>query len=467
MSSALKKSNDNRKTVETKNPATGEIIHRWTCHSQDEAELLIDRAHGAFLSWREQPMQDRVAIIEKIADLLEASKQELAEMMTRQMGKPIAQSKMEVDKCVEICRYVAESGPNQLQDEERVLESGVGTIIYQPLGVILAMQPWNFPLYQMIRYCIPNMLAGNTTVLKHAEIVWGTAKKLAEIFQQAGLPEGVFNVALVDNETADALIAHPSVRGVTLTGSAEAGKIVAEIAGKNLKKSVLELGGSDPYIILEDADLDLAVKTCVQGRISNGGQTCVAAKRFIIVESLYEAFREKFVAAMKAVAWGDPMDEDNLMGSLAREDLRNKLHEQVKETITKGANCITGGEIPKGKGYYYPPTVLENIPEDSPAYKEELFGPVAALFKAKDEADAIRIANDHRYGLGGGVFTENKERAEKVARQMETGMVNMNCYLLSQPKLPFGGIKDSGWGRELGGFGIREFVNIKVLMRKG
>ena len=446
------------------NPATGETINHYTRESREAANQAIEESHKAFLSWRHIKMQQRVKIITDIAAKLEESRDELAKMMTTQMGKPLAQSQSEIDLCISICHYTAEHGPALLKDEERSSEQGDGIISYEPIGVILAMQPWNFPLYQVVRYSIPNILAGNTTVLKHSEIVWGTALRIQELYEAAGLPENVFRVICVDNETADELIGHEKVRGVTMTGSNTAGKIIAEAAGKYLKKSVLELGGSDPYIVLEDTNIDEILDACVMGRINNGGQTCIAAKRFIVVAEKYDEFKDKFVAAMSAVKYGDPLDEANQMGSMSSEDARDKLHEQVKEAIEKGATCLTGCEIPEGDGYFYPPSVLENVEPGSPAYDGELFGPVAVLFKATDEDDAVRIANDHIYGLGGGVFSSDQTRAIQVAKRIETGMVNINGYGLARPNMPFGGVKQSGYGREHGGFGIREFVNIKAIL---
>ncbi|MBL4804964.1 MAG: NAD-dependent succinate-semialdehyde dehydrogenase [Alphaproteobacteria bacterium] len=457
---------DNRKTVNTYNPATGEVHKTYYLHSKEEAGKIIEDAHKAFLEWRETSFEERAKIFNKIADILERDKTELAEMMTRQMGKPVEQGEGEVALCANICRYTAENGPKELADEERDIEGGKkGIITYQPIGVILGMQPWNFPFYQCMRYSMAVIMAGNSTVFKHATICFETAERIQKIYEEAGLPEDVFSVIYVDNETADELIAHEKVRGVTYTGSAKVGKIIAKEAGEHLKKTVLELGGSDPYIVLKDADIDDIISTCVEGRINNGGQTCIAAKRFIIEEPVYEEFKEKFVEAMKAVKHGDPMDRDNDMGPMANEDLREKLHDQVKETLEKGGTCLCGGEIPDGEGYFYPATVLEDIPKDSPAYKDELFGPVAALFKAKDENEAIEIANDHRYGLGGGIFSGDEERAIEIARKkIDTGIVNVNTYGLALPNMPFGGVKESGYGREHGGFGLKEFVNIKSVL---
>ncbi|MBE9043493.1 NAD-dependent succinate-semialdehyde dehydrogenase [Pleurocapsales cyanobacterium LEGE 10410] len=450
--------------IETKNPTTGQTYKVYDKHTKESAEGIIDKTHEAFLKWRETSLEERANIIRQIAQCLADNKDELARMMANQMGKPISQGKSEVDLCVNICTYTADNGPKELKQEERKIANGKGIVSYEPIGVILGMQPWNFPCYQVVRYSIANIMAGNTTALKHAEICWSTAQKLKQIYEDAGLPTNVFSVLYVDDETVDELISHEKVRGVTMTGSAKAGKIVAQESGKYLKKTVLELGGSDPYIVLEDVKLDEIMETCVRGRINNGGQTCIAAKRFIVLEDIYDEFKEEFVTAMKSISYGNPVDDEPDMGPLAREDLRNKLHDQVQESVKKGATVLCGGEIADGAGYFYPATVLENVKPGMPAYDDELFGPVATLIKVSNEDEAIRVANDHRYGLGGGVFSGNKDRALKLAHKIDTGMVNVNSYNLSQPSMPFGGVKESGYGREHGGFGIKEFVNIKSIM---
>ena len=449
----------------TINPATEEELHHYHLQSEKEALLLIDKTHEAFLSWRQTSLEHRADIIRAIAKSLERNKACLSESITKEMGKPITEAKAEVDVAIAICHYTADHCPEYLRDETREIEGGRGLITYQPLGVLLAIEPWNFPLYQVIRYSIPNILAGNTSLLKHAKNVWGTAILIDKIYKEAGLPDGVFELLFIENETVEAIIADERIRGVTLTGSAAAGRIVAQQAAAHLKKSVLELGGSDPYIILEDAPINSIIKSCVEGRLNNNGQTCVAAKRFIIVDEIYEQFRDRFLAVMKAARYGDPLDEKTRLGPMARADLREDLHKQVTQSIEKGATCLTGGEIPEGKGYYYPPTVLENVAPGQPAYDDELFGPVAALIRAKDEADAIRIANDHKYGLGGGIYTSDVERGIAIARtKIDTGMMNVNGYNLALPNMPFGGVKQSGYGREHGSFGVREFVNIKSVI---
>ncbi len=453
------------KTVSTIDPSTGEQITEYRLLSDQQASAAIDRADAAFQSWRMESLSNRGKVLNKMADLIEQHSDELAQLMTREMGKPIAQGGQECQLCAAICRYSAEHGPEQLKDETRPLQGGRALITYQPIGVILGIQPWNFPLYQVIRYSACNIMAGNTTVLKHASNVFGMSQKIEQLYLEAGLPEGVFQSLLLDGAGASKLVEHPKVRGITFTGSDSTGKKIAEAAGKVVKKTVLELGSNDAYVVLSDADIELAVKTCVQGRVVNNGETCVSAKRFVVADSVYDEFRDQFVAQMAAIKTGDPTQKGTQLGPIARKDLRETLHEQVEESVRKGAKISVGGQIPEGAGFYYPATVLEDVKPGMPAYDGELFGPVAALIKAADDEDAMRIANDSRYGLGGGIFSRNEDRAIELARlHFDTGMVNINGYNLAQPHLPFGGVKDSGYGREHGGFGIREFVNVKAVM---
>jgi succinate-semialdehyde dehydrogenase/glutarate-semialdehyde dehydrogenase len=457
-------SNESENQVETINPATEEVVKTFTQQSAEEVSRLIDKAHEAHLKWREKSLEERGKIIKQIAKKLEEHKDDLAEMMAKEMGKVKEQGIGEIDRCIWIANYTADEDYKNLLDEERPLKDGKkGIISYEPLGVIFGIQPWNFPAYQVLRYTIPNLMAGNAVLLKHAQNVWGCAEKVAEILKDAGVPEHLFTSLYIDHEVAESIFSNDKIRGITFTGSAKGGAAVAKQAGENIKKSVLELGGADPYIVLDDVDMDKVIPVCVKGRCGNAGQTCVAAKRFIIVESRYEEFKEKFKAAMQKVKYGNPLEEGNDMGPIARKDLREKLHDQVQKSIEKGAKVVLGCELPEGKGYFYPASILENIQPGMPAYDEELFGPVAGLFKAKDEDDAIRIANDHEYGLGGGVFCNDEDHAIKVARRIETGMVSVNGFYGSQANLPFGGVKNSGYGREHGGFGITEFVNIKSI----
>lgn len=452
-------------TSTTINPSTGEKITEYQLLTEAEASAAVDRADEAFQSWRLEKPANRAKILNKMADLIEERQEALSKLMTQEMGKPISQGYQECELCAAICRYTATEGQEQLKDEARELEGGRALVSYRPIGVILGIQPWNFPMYQVIRYSAANIMAGNTTVLKHASNVFGMAQEIEKLYRDAGLPENVYQSLMLDGKGASKLIDHPKVRGVTFTGSDSTGKKIGEAAGKVVKKTVLELGSNDAYVVLSDADIDLAVETCVQARIVNNGETCVAGKRFIVVADVYDEFREKFVKQMSAVKVGDPTKEDTQLGPIAREDLRETIQEQVDASLQKGATCAVGGKIPDGKGFFYPNTVLENVKPGMPAYDGEIFGPVASLIKAKDDDDAMRIANDSRYGLGGGLFSKNEDRAIELARNhFDTGMVNINGYNLANPQLPFGGVKDSGYGREHGGFGIREFVNVKAIM---
>ena len=450
----------------TINPATEEVIKEYTYMTDDEMNDAVERCHEAFLSWRFKSFEERGAIIKKIGEGLMERREEFAKLMTQEMGKVIKQGFQEVKLCAGICEYTAENGPKELADEERELpEGGKGVITYSPIGVIYGIQPWNFPCYQAIRYAIVNLMAGNGVLLKHAQSCTGSGLLLKEIFEDAGLPKDLFTVLIIDHQQSDDIIANKLVRGVTLTGSDGAGKVVAQKAAEHLKKTVMELGSNDAYLVLDDADIAMAAETCVQGRIYNNGETCVAAKRFVVVESVYDEFKEKFVAGMKEVKAGDPTQRETAMGPMVTAEMRDKLHKQLQESVEKGAEILTGGEIPDGKGFFYPATVLGNVQPGQPAYEEEFFGPVASLIKAKDNEDAMRIANDSRFGLGGGIFSKDEDNAMKLAKEhFDTGMVFINSFGLAQPNMPFGGVKDSGYGREHGGFGIKEFVNIKAVM---
>ncbi|MBP2831893.1 NAD-dependent succinate-semialdehyde dehydrogenase [Aquimarina sp. U1-2] len=452
--------------ITTVNPTTGQEITHYEYMSDAELNKAIENCHQAFLDWKQKSTQDRAAIISAIGKQLKEHKNELAELMTQEMGKLVKQSKQEVDLCAAICEYTSENGPEQLQPEERKLSNGGrGRVTFSPIGIVYGIQPWNYPSYQVIRFAIANIMAGNGVLLKHAANVTGTGKLLEKIFKEAGLPKHLFTTLIIDHDQSDHVISNQHVRGVTLTGSSEAGEVIAEKAGKELKKTVLELGSNDAYIVLEDADLELAVEKCVKGRIYNNGETCIAAKRFIIVDKIYEDFKNAFVDAMKNLTVGDPMSKDSDIGPMAREDLREKLHDQVQESVHHGAEVLCGGKIPEGEGFFYPPTVLENVQPGQPAYDDELFGPVASLIKAENQEDAMRIANDSRFGLGGGIFTKDVEKAIHLAEQhFDTGMVFINSFGLAQPNMPFGGVKNSGYGREHGGFGVKEFVNTKSII---
>ncbi len=458
--------NTKTKDIITINPTTGKELSAYQYMTDDVVKTTIEKSHDAFLKWKGQSFESRGKIIKTIGIELQKHKSELAELMTNEMGKLLKQSEQEVDLCTTICNYSADQASEFLKNETRELQDGKkGIITYAPIGVIYGIQPWNYPSYQVIRYTITNLMAGNSILLKHAANVTGTAKLLESIFEAAGLPKHLFSVLLINHDQSDLVVNHKLVRGITLTGSPKAGEIIGEKAGKALKKSVLELGSNDAYIVLDDADIELAVKTSVMGRIYNNGETCIAAKRFVVVEAVYETFKDEFVKAMKALKMGDPMASDTKLGPIAREDLRDTLHEQVQQSVKKGAKLLCGGEIPDGDGYFYPATVLEQVTPGQPAYDDELFGPVASLIKAKDEDDAMRIANDSRFGLGGGIFSKNEKQAIELAEKyFDTGMVFINAFGTAHPNMPFGGVKDSGFGREHGGFGMKEFVNIKSIM---
>ncbi|TXD46534.1 NAD-dependent succinate-semialdehyde dehydrogenase [Polaribacter sp. IC073] len=450
----------------TTNPATEQKINKFTYLSDKELEKNIDNCQEAFLDWKLTSFKERAKILVSIGEKLEENKAELAELMTQEMGKLLSQSEQEVDLCIGICNYTAKNGAKNLQNEERTLSNGnKGIVAYSPIGIVYGIQPWNYPSYQVMRYAIVNLMAGNGVLLKHASNVTGTGQLLEKIFVAAGLPKGLFKALIISHDQSDTIIKNKNVRGVTLTGSSDAGRNIGKKATAELKKVVLELGSNDAYIVLEDADIENAIKECVKGRIYNNGETCIAAKRFVVVDKVYDAFKEGFVKAMEAVKVGDPLKDASDIGPIARKDLRETLHEQVIESVKNGAEILCGGKMPDGKGYYYPVTVLANVKPGQPAYDDELFGPVASLIKAKDEKGAMRIANDSKFGLGGGIFSKDIEKAKKLAQDhFDTGMVFINTFGIADPTMPFGGVKDSGFGREHGGFGIKEFVNIKSIV---
>ncbi|MGP4734222.1 MULTISPECIES: NAD-dependent succinate-semialdehyde dehydrogenase [unclassified Psychrobacter] len=451
--------------ITTINPTTGEEISNYNYMSNDEVNKIVDASHNAFLEWRTVSHKERGRVIKSIGDKLMEYKEELAKLMTEERGKLYSQSIQEIDLCKAICDYTAENGVASLADDVRDIESmKKGLVTYQPIGIIYGMQPWNFPAYQVFRYTIANLMAGNSVLLKHASNVTGSGLLIEKILHESELPNDLFRTIIIDHDQSEALIGNDKVRGVTLTGSDKAGVIVGQQAAKAIKKAVLELGSNDAFIVLEDADIETAVETCTQARLINNGETCVAAKRFIVVDSVYDEFRRRIVEKFEGTKAGDPMDDNSDIGPLARADLREQLHEQVEQSVAKGATIAVGGKVPEGKGSFYPATILENVEKGQPAYDDELFGPVASLIRAKDEDDAMRIANDSRYGLGGAIFSKDEEKAVRLAReQFDTGMVYINGYGLANPALPFGGVKNSGYGREHGGFGIKEFVNIKAV----
>ncbi len=453
-------------TISSVNPATGETIQTYEEMTPEQASAVVAHVHDAWRSWRKTPFAERAKPMRDAAEILRRRKEELATLMAMEMGKPLKQGVAEAEKCAWACDFYAEHAESQLAPEVVQTEASKSYVAFDPLGVVLAVMPWNFPFWQVFRFAAPALMAGNVGVLKHASNVPGCALAIEDIFSQAGFPNDTFRSLLIGSRQVKAVIEHPRVRAVTLTGSTPAGKAVASQAGAVLKKTVLELGGSDPYIVLEDADLELAVQTCATSRLINSGQSCVNAKRFIIVEPLVAAFTERCVALMKAKKMGDPLAAGTDIGPQARFDLRDELHQQVLASIQKGAKLLLGGEIPPGNGAFYPPTILADVGPGMPAYDEELFGPVAAIIKANDEDDAVRIANDSIFGLGAAVFTKNIARGERIARELEAGCTFVNGLVASDPRLPFGGIKESGYGRELSAYGIKEFVNIKTVYIK-
>jgi succinate-semialdehyde dehydrogenase/glutarate-semialdehyde dehydrogenase len=448
--------------IEVVDPATGKILRTVEETPADELDAIIERAHRAFVEWRGVAFAERSRLMRGAAAILKERVGEYARLMAEEMGKPVREGRSEAEKCAWVCEYYAANAERFLAPEPAETDARESFVVFPPLGVVLAVMPWNFPFWQVFRFAAPGLMAGNAALLKHASNVPGCAVAIEEIFREAGFPEALFRALLVGSERVEALIEHTLVRAATLTGSGPAGRAVAGAAGRNLKKTVLELGGSDPYIILEDAALEEAVETCVKSRLINSGQSCIAAKRFIVVEPVREAFERGFVEAMRSVVIGDPMDEATQVGPQARVDLRDDLHRQVEETVALGARCLLGGEVPDRDGAWYPPTVLTDVKPRSPGYEEELFGPVASIIPVADETEAIQVANDTSFGLGAAVFTRDVERGRRIAaEELEAGACFVNAQVRSDPRLPFGGIKESGYGRELSAFGIREFVNIK------
>ena len=454
-------------SIEVINPATGDTIRTYEEMTSEEVKNIIEKSHQAFLNWRRVSFSERESLMRNVAHVLRDNSEKYASIMAVEMGKPIKGGRAEVEKCAWVCDYYAENAEKFLRNEIVETDASKSFITYNPLGVILAVMPWNFPFWQVFRFAAPALMAGNVCVLKHASNVPGCALAIEETFRKAGFPKDVFRTLLVGSRQVDAIIENNLIKAVTLTGSTPAGSSVAKKAGEMIKKTVLELGGSDAYIIFADADLELAAETCVTSRLINSGQSCIAAKRFIVVEPIREKFVELFLEQMKVRKMGNPMDEDTEIGPQARHDLRDELHRQVTESIVKNAKCLLGGKIPDSKGAYYPPTVLIDVKKGMPAYDEELFGPVAAIIPVKDEDEAISIANDSVFGLGAAIFTRDIEKGERIAvNEIEAGSCFVNTFVKSDPRLPFGGIKISGYGRELSYFGIKEFVNIKTVFLK-
>jgi len=449
------------------NPATGKQIATYNVHDDQYIEKTLRQSVKTFEEWRKLPFSKRASVLKNIAKEIRKEKDNLVNLASSEMGKPVQQGYYEVEKCAKTLEFYAKEGAKFLANQVVKTDAHKSYVSFQPLGTVLAIMPWNFPYWQLFRAMAPTVMAGNVMILKHASNVSGCALAIERVIKNAGAPKGLMQTLLVPSSVAGKLIDDTRIAAVTLTGSTTAGSKVAEAAGRNLKKVVLELGGSDPYIILEDADMDVAIEIAVRGRLVNSGQSCIAAKRFVVVKSVRKEFEKRFTEQMKVATYGDPMDEKSRIGPMARHDLRDQLHEQVQKSIAAGAKLLCGGFIPDNPGAYYPPTVLTNVKKGMPAYDEELFGPVGAIIEAKNEADAMRIANDSIYGLGGGIISKNRARAEKLAaEELQAGSCFVNDFVHSDQRLPFGGIKHSGYGRELGEFGIHEFVNIKTVFVK-
>ncbi|MBL3657586.1 NAD-dependent succinate-semialdehyde dehydrogenase [Fulvivirga sediminis] len=449
------------------NPANGEKLKSYDEISPEKAEGIIDDVNDAWLSWKETSFEYRASLMKEAARILRDEKEKWGQLMTDEMGKLKNDGVAEAEKCAWVCEYYAENAEKFLQREPVSTDASNSFVSFQPIGIVLAVMPWNFPFWQVWRFAAPALMAGNAGVLKHASNVPGCAMAIEEIILRAGFPKNLFRTLLIGSSGVNKIIENKKVKAVTLTGSTPAGKAVASKAGEELKKTVLELGGSDPYVILEDADLELAAETCVNSRLINGGQSCIAAKRFIVNSKIKAEFEALVVDKMEARVMGDPNDEHSTLGPMAREDLRDELHDQVIRSIDAGAKCLTGGSVPQLEGAYYPATVLTEVKEGTPAYSEEMFGPVASIIEAKDDDDAIRIANDTVFGLGAAVFTQDVAKGERIAeQQLQAGACFVNSLVKSDPRLPFGGINESGYGRELGPYGIKEFVNIKAVYVK-
>ncbi len=445
------------------NPASGEVLAEYPHWSAIDLDCALEAVATASPLWARTPLAERCALMRRAGQLLRDAREDLARLISSEMGKLLRDALAEVDKCALACDYYAEHGPAFLADEVIASDASSSYIAWQPLGTVLAVMPWNFPLWQVFRFAAPALVAGNTAVLKHASNVPGCAQAIERLFQEAGFPPHVFRTLMISAADVESVIRDPRIHAVTLTGSEPAGRQVAATAGAVLKKCVLELGGADPFVVLKDADLELTVTQAVASRFLNAGQSCIAAKRFIVVAELAEEFVGRFKAAVERLLPGDPMEPQTTLAPLARPDLREELHRQVMESVAAGAVLVTGGHSLEGAGNYYAPTILDQVAPGQRAYREELFGPVASVIRARNEADALRIANDSDFGLGGSVWTCDSARGERFARQLASGCAFVNGMVKSDPRLPFGGIKHSGFGRELSHLGMREFVNAKTV----
>ncbi|HKC47122.1 MAG TPA: NAD-dependent succinate-semialdehyde dehydrogenase [Gemmatimonadales bacterium] len=448
-------------TIQSINPATGGVVETFAATSRRELDEVLDQSDRAFHDWRRRPWSERARLLRSAAGVLRSGKSKYARAMALEMGKPLAQGEAEAEKCATVCDYYAERGEALLEPQPRDLDGTASFVRFDPIGPVLAIMPWNFPFWQVFRFAAPALAAGNVGLLKHASNVTRCALLIEDVFRDAGFPDGAFRTLILRNSAVGDVIADARVRAVTLTGSERAGSDVAQHAGRHLKKTVLELGGSDAFIVLADADLARAARIAADARLINSGQSCIAAKRFIVVDAVADRFVERFVAEMRSRVMGDPLSAGTDVGPQARIDLRSALHRQVQQSVRRGARLATGGAIPSGAGAYYPPTVLLDVRPGMPAFDEEVFGPAAAVIRARDEADAIRLANASPYGLGAAVWTEDRARGRRIAAELDVGCVFINALVRSDPRLPFGGVKRSGYGRELAEFGLREFVNIK------
>ncbi|AOE80376.1 succinate-semialdehyde dehydrogenase [Pseudomonas lurida] len=445
------------------NPANGETVGSYPYETEQQLDAALDRATSAFRTWRRQPVSQRAELLLALACALREQGEDMAQMITLEMGKPIAQARAEIEKCAQLSEWYAAHGPAMLAPEPTLVDNGSAQIEYRPLGPIFAVMPWNFPMWQVLRGAVPTMLAGNTYVLKHAPNVMGSAYLIQQAFHKAGFAKGLFEVVNVTNDGVSNAIADPRIAAVTLTGSVRAGIAIGSQAGAALKKCVLELGGSDPFIVLNDADLDAAVQAALIGRFQNSGQVCAAAKRLIIEEGVVEAFTAKFLEASRAMVMGDPTSTATYIGPMARFDLRDELHDQVQATLEEGATLLLGGNKVQGAGNYYEPTVLANVTDQMTSFKQELFGPVASIITARDADHAVALANDSEFGLTASIFTTDPAKARDIADQLETGGIFVNAFSVSDPRVAFGGIKKSGFGRELSHFGVREFCNAQTV----
>ena len=451
------------KTIDSVNPATGQVMASFEEHRPDHIERALDEAVAAQRAWACRPVSERVKVLPRIAEVLRANKTRYAALITAEMGKPITEAEAEVEKCAWNCDFYAGKAEEFLAPEPTASNASASMVVFDPLGVLLAIMPWNYPFWQLFRFLAPALAAGNGAILKHASNVPQCALAIEEVVREAGAPAGLFRTLLIGASAVEGLIEDPRIAAVTLTGSTEVGSLVASQAGRQLKKQVLELGGSDPFIVLADADVQEAAAVATRARFQNVGQSCIAAKRFIVEESVADAFVAALCAKVEALVVGDPMQRETNIGPLARGNLRDDLHSQVKRSVAAGAELRTGGKPVDGPGFFYQPTILDRVSPDMAAFAEETFGPAAAVIRVRDAEEAIEFANATEYGLGAALWTRDLDRAQELARRIEAGAVFINGMVASDPRLPFGGIKKSGYGRELGVYGIREFTNIKTV----